>query len=59
MVTEEKLIKIEDEKNLSCEILESGSPVWIIATHGLGEHKKRHRYLFDLFSQHFNILIQT
>lgn len=55
MITEEKWVKTFDELKLNCKIHENGSPVWIIVTHGLGEHGDRHSHLNELFSQYFNI----
>lgn len=42
---------------LKCLIRETGSPNWLIVTHGLGEHLGRHEYMLKLFSQSFNIAI--
>lgn len=36
-------------------IKENGSPVWLIATHGIGEHLARHHYLSELCGKDFNI----
>ncbi|MEX0798139.1 MAG: alpha/beta fold hydrolase [Bacteriovoracaceae bacterium] len=57
MISETKVIETKDNLKLNCEILENGSPVWIIVTHGLGEHCMRHSHLFRMFSQYFNILL--
>lgn len=57
MITEVKQIHTRDDIKLQCHIAENGSPMWIVVTHGLGEHGNRHKYFFDLFSQYFNILI--
>jgi acylglycerol lipase len=42
---------------LKCLIRETGSPKWLIVTHGLGEHLERHEWLLKLFSANFNIAI--
>lgn len=57
MISEVKQINTSDGEQLHCSIIENGSPVWIIVTHGLGEHGKRHDYFFKMFSQYFNICI--
>lgn len=46
---------MRDGIELSCNLKESGAPIWLIATHGIGEHQERHEYLQDLFGQYFNI----
>lgn len=55
MIAEEKMIDSFDGSKLNCQILENGSPVWIIVTHGVGEHGRRHEHLHKMFSQYFNI----
>ncbi len=55
MIGESKKIKTKDELELNLTVLENGSPVWIIVTHGLGEHSGRHEYFDKIFSQYFNI----
>jgi acylglycerol lipase len=55
MISDTKLLPLSDGINLHLQIHESGHPVWLIATHGVGEHLGRHRYLYDLFASHFNI----
>lgn len=55
MITEVKQVHTADGEKLHCSIIENGSPVWIIVTHGLGEHGQRHDYFFKQFSQYFNI----
>lgn len=57
MISEVKQIHTADGQKLHCSIIENGSPVWIVVTHGLGEHGKRHDYFFKLFSQYFNVCI--
>jgi alpha-beta hydrolase superfamily lysophospholipase len=46
-----------DGTSLKCLIRETGSPKWLIVTHGLGEHGGRHEYILKLFAQSFNIAI--
>jgi acylglycerol lipase len=57
MITEVKQIHTRDGQKLHCQVVENGSPTWLVVTHGLGEHGNRHKYFFELFSQYFNILI--
>ncbi|MBY0416305.1 MAG: lysophospholipase, partial [Bdellovibrionales bacterium] len=52
---DKKFLKMRDGAELYTQVKESGSPVWIIATHGVGEHLERHKYLVDLFGHDFNI----
>lgn len=46
-----------DGTKLWVEVREVGAPIWLILTHGVGEHSGRHNYLFDLFPDQFNILL--
>lgn len=55
MITETKQIHTQDGEKLQCSIAENGSPVWIIVTHGLGEHGNRHSYFNKHFAQYFNV----
>ena len=57
MIVETKIIEMRDGVKLHADILENGSPVWLIVTHGLGEHAARHKYMYTLFSHYFNICI--
>lgn len=57
MISEAKAISTRDNLNLHCEMIENGSPVWIIVTHGLGEHCARHSHFFKVFSQYFNVCL--
>ncbi len=57
MIAEVKQITTRDNYKLHCSIIENGSPVWLIVSHGLGEHGDRHSYFFEYFSQYFNICI--
>ncbi len=57
MISEVKKINLRDGEVLHLDIVENGSPVWLIVTHGLGEHGERHQYMHHLFSQYFNICI--
>lgn len=54
MYGEAKKIKFRD-LNFNCVIDENSSPVWLIITHGLGEHQGRHEYMNKMFGQYFNI----
>ncbi len=56
MFSEKKFLTMKDGTEIHLDVMENGKPVWLIATHGIGEHHGRHRYLIDLFSQDFNIL---
>lgn len=55
MFMDKKFLKMRDGAELYTQVKETGSPVWIIATHGIGEHLERHKYLVDLFGHDFNI----
>lgn len=55
MFMDKKFIKMKDGAELYTQVKESGSPVWIIATHGIGEHLERHKYIPELFGHDFNI----
>lgn len=55
MFMEERKMKMRDGVELFIKIKEMGSPVWIIATHGIGEHHGRHQYIPDLFGHDFNV----
>src|SRR3990167_8856677 len=48
-------IKMHDGVEISCQIKEMGGPIWLVATHGIGEHQERHQYLSDIFGQYFNV----
>ncbi|MEK6624719.1 MAG: alpha/beta fold hydrolase [Bdellovibrionota bacterium] len=50
-----KTIKMRDGTEIFCRIKEMGGPIWIVATHGIGEHQERHQYLSDIFGQYFNV----
>ena len=56
MNRETKRLKMKDGTELSVSVAEVGSPVWVVVTHGVGEHYERHNYISDLLGQHFNIL---
>jgi alpha-beta hydrolase superfamily lysophospholipase len=53
---DKKFLKMRDGTEIYIQVKESGSPVWIIATHGIAEHMDRHKYLPELFGHDFNIL---
>jgi acylglycerol lipase len=55
MFMDKKFVKMRDGAELYVQIKETGSPVWIIATHGVGEHMERHKYIPELFGHDFNI----
>jgi acylglycerol lipase len=57
MIAETKIIEMRDGVKIHADIVENGSPVWLIVTHGLGEHAARHKYMNSLFSHYFNICI--
>lgn len=57
MLSETKKINLRDEQTLHAHIVEKGNPIWLIVTHGLGEHSLRHQYMYNLFAQYFNICI--
>ncbi len=46
---------MRDEIELHANIMEKGSPLWVIATHGIGEHLERHDYLSELVGQDLNL----
>lgn len=52
---DKKFLKLKCGTELYIEVKESGSPVWIIVTHGIGEHLERHKYISDMFGHDFNI----
>lgn len=57
MISEVRNISLRDGETLHAQVIENGSPVWLVVTHGLGEHGGRHQHFFELYSQYFNILI--
>ncbi len=57
MISELKAIEMRDGVKIQADIVENGSPVWLVVTHGLGEHAGRHKYMNTLFSHYFNICI--
>jgi acylglycerol lipase len=56
MISEQHFIKMRDNIELHAQIQEVGAPVWLIVTHGIGEHLNRHLYLKDIAQGKFNIL---
>jgi alpha-beta hydrolase superfamily lysophospholipase len=52
---DKKFVKMRDGAELYVEIKETGSPVWIVAIHGIGEQLERHKYIPELFGHDFNI----
>ncbi len=55
MFMEKNFLKMRDGAELYVKVKESSSPVWIIATHGIGEHMERHNYIPEIFGHDFNI----
>lgn len=55
MITNTKILPMRDDVQIYSEILESDKDTWLIATHGIGEHLGRHKYLSSLFSETHNI----
>lgn len=55
MIQEHKFLRMHDGIELHARIQETGSPVWLIKTHGIGEHLGRHNYIPELFGKDFNI----
>jgi len=56
MIGEVKTLHLRDKTELFVKVHEKSAPIWIITTHGVGEHCGRHAYMNDLFSEYFNIL---
>ena len=56
MSPETKFIRMRDNVELFAQIKESGSDLWLIVTHGIGEHSGRHQYFTELLGREFNIL---
>jgi len=57
MFSETSFIRMRDNVELHAQIKEIGSPIWLIVTHGIGEHLERHAYINDLVGRDFNILM--
>ena len=55
MLCEHSFFRTSDGTELHLEYKEHGSPIWLIATHGIGEHLGRHHYLPELFGHDFNV----
>lgn len=55
MFMDSKFLKMRDGAEIYVKIKETGSPVWIVATHGIGEYMDRHKYIPELFGHDFNI----
>ena len=56
MLIESQFFTLSDGTPLHVQMVESGHPVWLIVTHGIGEHLGRHQYLINLLKGSFNIL---
>lgn len=50
-----KKLQMRDGVSLDLNIKEVGAPIWIIASHGIGEYYGRHEYIPKIFGQDFNI----
>ncbi len=50
-----KFIKMSDGIELFANTQDNGHDIWLIHTHGIGEHLGRHQYLSDLFETNFNL----
>ena len=53
---EQHFFKMRDGVELHVEIRERGHKDWLIVTHGIGEHLKRHSYIAELFAGSYNIV---
>lgn len=56
MISEQQFISLANDIEIHANVYECGSPIWLIVTHGVGEHSERHNFLVELFSGKFNIL---
>lgn len=57
MMHEYKTIVTNDGTKLNALVKENSCPVWLIMTHGVGEHLERHHYLIPMLSQYYNICL--
>lgn len=48
---------LSDETKLSLYLSDKQNSKWLVITHGLGEHALRHQYLFEKFSNKYNICL--
>lgn len=55
MIADNRIIAMDDGTKIYAEVNERDKDVWLIATHGIGEHLGRHKYLVDLFGDKYNI----
>ncbi len=55
VLPEIKELELRDGIKLKLSLMEAGHSKWLIVTHGLGEHRQRYQFIYELFSQHFNI----
>ncbi len=53
---EQHFFKMRDGVELHVDIRERGHKDWLIVTHGIGEHLKRHLYMNDLFCGQYNLV---
>lgn len=51
-----RTVKSWDTTKLFTQVIENGASCWVIATHGIGEHLGRHKYLKDVLGNDVNIL---
>lgn len=56
MDSKETFIRMSDGVELLASVREVGSPIWLIVTHGIGEHHERHSYFSDILNRDVNIL---
>lgn len=50
-----RAIPMRDGVKLYTEVVEHGAKYWLIATHGIGEHLGRHKYLQEIFGFDVNV----
>ena len=55
MIKENRFIYLKDGTKIHTQIKEVAGPIWVVVTHGLGEHLERHNYMLGLFNNNFNI----
>ena len=55
MFGDTRKIEVDNGVSLNCEIYEHGKNEWIVVTHGIGEHLRRHRYLVEVLREKYNI----
>ena len=55
MSGQDQFLTLSDGVNLHVNLFDHGHPVWLIVTHGIGEHHGRHHHLVDLFKDQYNL----